>query len=459
MANMGAIAGMLAQSGANIGQAIGAPVQRLGQNIGGMLSQRAEDRRTGEKEAEAKALIEQYKDNPAQLRAIAQEYAIKQDPLAQVFASAAQTSRAKREREMAGMEASRGFAKERAKAARASVDAAGTELERTRLEQNAIKKARATGDENIIEGLRGADSAALRSYLMEKPKEGSKTKGYKVEKNVVIDGVEQSVVEFFDAEGNFLNRKVIGEVAPDRDEAKGRADWSVTEGKAYTQTVNDQRAASEDSRKYSSLLQETIDIAGESGQVGGVLGMARDFVISDVAGLGDAISVHRSRLNEVRMQNAIALLPRGPASDRDVRLALDASVDPKNLSAEDRIAYIRGVAKIAAAEKEYMDGKLRWIEQTGDALAFGYERKVSLDGMDKQVESFKTDNSLEVSVLEGELEKVKALAGSGKTEEAKELLNYIKSIDGIGYLALLEEREAEQQRYDKFLEQNNINFF
>ena len=90
MANIGAIAGMLAQSGANIGQAIGAPVQRLGQNIGGMLSERAEDRRTGQKEAEAKALLEQYRDNPDQLTAIAQEYAIKKDPLAKVFASAAQ---------------------------------------------------------------------------------------------------------------------------------------------------------------------------------------------------------------------------------------------------------------------------------------------------------------------------------------------------------------------------------
>ena len=444
------------QAGMLTGQAIANVSKGFAEIPGQIIAQRKEE----EKQKEAMMLLEKYSDNPAELRNIAQQYGIRKDPLAAVFANAAQTSRAKRERETAGLDASRAFAKERAGAARERVDAMGTELDRTKLEQNAIKKAKAIGDENIIEGLRGADSATLRSYLMQKPKEDSKTKGYKVEKDILIDGTKQSVVEFFDAEGTFLSRKVIGEVAPTKGEnGEGRGEWAVYEGKQYTQTVNDQRKASEEARKYSSLLQETIDIAGESGQVGGVLGMARDFVISDVAGLGDAISVHRSRLNEVRMQNAIALLPRGPASDRDVRLALDASVDPKNLSAEDRIAYIRGVAKIAAAEKEYMDGKLRWIEQTGDALAFGYERKVSLDGMDKQVESFKTDNSLEVNVLEGELEKVKALAGSGKTEEAKELLNYIKSIDGIGYLALLEEREAEQQRYDKFLEQNNINFF
>jgi hypothetical protein len=47
----------------------------------------------------------------------------------------------------------------------------GTELERIRLEQNAIKKARATGDENIVSALRNSDADTLRSYLMQKPGE------------------------------------------------------------------------------------------------------------------------------------------------------------------------------------------------------------------------------------------------------------------------------------------------
>jgi hypothetical protein len=156
MANIGAIAGMLAQSGANIGQAIGAPVQRLGQNIGGMLSQRAEDRRTGQKEAEAKALLEQYRDNPAQLRAIAQEYAIKQDPLAKVFADAAQISRAKREREMAGLDASRGFAKERAGVARERVDAMGDDLKLMQMRKNVALAAESLGSPEIAKQARNA---------------------------------------------------------------------------------------------------------------------------------------------------------------------------------------------------------------------------------------------------------------------------------------------------------------
>jgi len=171
MANMSAVAGMLAQSGQNIGQVIGAPIQQLGQNVGGMLSQRAKDRRTSQKEAEARALLEQYGENPDKLRAIAQEYAIKKDPLANVFAGAAQAALARASKRVDVMNASRARADARSEAVGTRVDAMGTELERTRLEQNAIKKAGATGDEHIVEGLRGADSATLRSYLMKKPKQ------------------------------------------------------------------------------------------------------------------------------------------------------------------------------------------------------------------------------------------------------------------------------------------------
>jgi predicted nucleotidyltransferase len=294
---------------------------------------------------------------------------------------------------------------------------------------------------------------------IEKEKKGSEAKGYKVEKEIKMDGKLQSVVEFFDAQGNFLNRRVIGEVVgEDADAPRGRDDWKNPEIAAYRETVSEQREAGAEAIKYSDLLNDTIEIAGEKGQVGGVLGMARDFVIADVAGLGDAITVHRSRLNEVRMKNAIALLPRGPASDRDVKLALDASVDPKNLSPEDRIAYIRGMKKIADAEKEYMDGKLRWIEQTGDALAFGYERKVSLDGYNKKVDALRQDNATEVGVLDSYLQQARELDRSGNTQAAKELIEFVKTQDRIGYLDLLENQEAEQKRYDSFVEKNNITF-
>lgn len=93
MANMSAIASMLAQSGQNIGQQIGAPVASFGQGIGGMLTARAERRREQEAATEAQNLLRQYANDPAQLNAMGQKYASEgNDPLAKLFFDAAKAA-------------------------------------------------------------------------------------------------------------------------------------------------------------------------------------------------------------------------------------------------------------------------------------------------------------------------------------------------------------------------------
>jgi len=446
------IGGMLARSGQAQGQQIASGFQQMGQGLGGMLSAvnkgleargaRIEKEKTAE---EVQKLLQQNANNPAQLNALGQKYASEgNNEMAQLFFDAAKAAKT------ASSEKGELALFNMARMMQASPDEDISRNNKKREAYLEIAKGHGVSTKRALEILEGS---------VDKEKEGSKAKGYKVEDDVLINGKLTSVVDFFDAEGNFLNRRVVGEVeGKDSDGPRGRDDWKNPEIAAYTTAVSDQRAAGAEAIKYSDLLNDTIEIAGESGQVGGFLGMARDFAIADVAGLGDAITVHRARLNEVRMKNAIALLPRGPASDRDVKLALDASVDPKNLKAEDRVAYIRGMKKIADAEKEYMDGKLRWIEQTGDALAFGYERKVSLDGYGKQLDALRQDNSSEVAVLDGQLQQVKQLADSGEREAAMELIEFVRSQDKIGYLSLLESQQAEQQRYDTFVEKNNITF-
>ena len=396
-------------------------------------------------QAEVQQLLQQYANDPAQLTAMSQKYAAGGNKeAAELFQDAA--TRAKEASSEKGELAL--FNMSRMMQSSPDEDISRSNKKRQAYLETA--KGYGVSAERALEILEGS---------VEKEKEGSETKGYKVEKDVVINGVNTSVVDFFDAKGVFLIRREIGKVAgEDVDAPRGRDDWKNPEIAAYTGTVTAQRESGAEAIKYSNLLNDTIAIAGEEGQVGGFLGIARDFLISDVAGLGDAITVHRSRLNEVRMKSAIALLPRGPASDRDVKLALDSSVDPKNLSAEDRIAYIRGMKKIADAEKEYMDGKLRWIEQTGDALAFGYERKVSLDGYNKSVDALRQDNSEEVAVLDAQLQQAAQLDSNGNTVAAKELIEFVRSQDKIGYLDLLENAQSEQQRYDDFVEKNKITF-
>ena len=455
------VGGMLASAGQNIGQSIGGGLSGVGTGIAGMLTRRGEKRAEQEAQQQFQQILAANQNNPDVLRTKGQEMMTSRDSNMQrigkmlvdeaIRLTDLQTT--KEEKDLTALQEKGELALfNMARMMQASPEEDISRDNKKRQSYLEIAKGYKVSPERAME---------ILNESVKEEKKGSEAKGYKVEKDIKVNGKVQGVVEFFDAEGNFLNRKVIGEVVgkdADSDAPRGRDDWKNPEIKAYRETVEEQRQAGAESIKYSDLLNDTIEIAGEKGQVGGFLGMARDFVIADVAGLGDAITVHRSRLNEVRMKNAIALLPRGPASDRDVKLALDASVDPKNLSAEDRIAYIRGMKKIADAEKEYMDGKLRWIEQTGDALAFGYERKVSLDGYNKKVDALRQDNSSEVAVLDAQLEQARQLDRNGNTKAAKELIEFVRTQDRIGYLDLLENQQAEQERYDSFVQKNNITF-
>ena len=337
---------------------------------------------------------------------------------------------------------------------------------RKRLEQNVMGVIQRSnrGEEDkrrLMEGYLGASTEDLVDFLRTggPQKEGSQAKGNKTEKVILEDGKQVSYVVTTDPyTGEELGRVKVGEVPVDEDNktAVGRADWKGPDKEAWRDATDEARKSSLNSVKYSDLLNETLNMVEEGGQVGGFLGTARDFVLSDVAGLGDAVSIHRARLNEVRMQNAIALLPRGPASDRDVALALDASVNPKDLKPEQRVSYIRGMKKIADAEKEYTEGKLRYIEDTGDAMAFGYDRYVQLKGAEKQLEAFKTENSVVVEEVEKDLNDVRTLISQGKEEEAKALLSAIKAVDTTGYLERLENLERLNNNWQTFAESNNI---
>jgi hypothetical protein len=68
------IANMLAQSGANIGQAIGSPVAQIGRDIGGMLTARSERKAQDAQDQQVQKELQEYASDPAQLNAMGQKY-------------------------------------------------------------------------------------------------------------------------------------------------------------------------------------------------------------------------------------------------------------------------------------------------------------------------------------------------------------------------------------------------
>jgi hypothetical protein len=139
--------------------------------------------------------------------------------------------------------------------------------------------------------------------------------------------------------------------------------------------------------------------------VGGFVGAFRETVVSQIFGAGDELTVLTANLNQLRMEGALKLLPKGPASDRDVALALDATVDPKNLKGEELLSYLRGLKTANEAAKEYYSAKEAWIVQTEDANALGFEQWADLKEANNTIETIKSKNPAQYEFILGELQK------------------------------------------------------
>ena len=89
-------ANVLATAGTNIGQQIGRATEQFGQNIGGMLTDVGRGFSERRSSREAQQLLQQYANDPAQLNALGQKYAMEgNDALSRVFFEAAKQATAK----------------------------------------------------------------------------------------------------------------------------------------------------------------------------------------------------------------------------------------------------------------------------------------------------------------------------------------------------------------------------
>jgi len=95
--------------------------------------------------------------------------------------------------------------------------------------------------------------------------------------------------------------------------------------------------------------------------VGGLQGSLIEYT-KEISGQQDAISALRTEANRLTMGAAVAALPKGPASDKDIALVLKG-VPPANANAEYLASYARGVAKMQKAEAEYKREQLNWLSK------------------------------------------------------------------------------------------------
>jgi len=219
---MGNIAGMLARSGTQIGQAIGQPIQRFGENIGAGISAGMLTRDKEKAVQEAQDIIKKYSNDPTTLNTYYQQAALRgETELAKVFKNAAEAARSRAEKRVAGMEASRQSADRRAELARTRVEGMGTELEETRQKSSAIKLALSKEDRQSAQAIRDGllDPKKYTESVLGKSEDPSEYSFS--DETIVVDG-KATKVQVAVNKNNPDDRKIypIGETAPTAKETK-----------------------------------------------------------------------------------------------------------------------------------------------------------------------------------------------------------------------------------------------
>ncbi len=292
-------------------------------------------------------------------------------------------------------------------------------------------------------------------------------------KDVDVDGQRQTVAVAIDESGAEVGRTVIGD-AP-ADESKSTPFMDTSAGSAlYTAAVAEKNKVEADISRFDGVIAQSEKLAQDTGTplIGGLIGSVRDFAVSDVAGLGDEITAFRTSLNEIQMQKALALLPKGPASDRDVQLALRASPDLKDYNEEQRLAALRGMKKIMEARRDYLEGKVTWMQVTNDANAIGYELHAEIKGYDKNIQGLQEAYSGAVKEIDGLVQKAREAKANGDDKESERLLALARQVDanvnvidafgnpvkGLGYIKSLEDRGKASALLDTSLSRRGIAF-
>tara|TARA_R100001460_G_scaffold107904_2_gene157509 strand:+ start:367 stop:1821 length:1455 start_codon:yes stop_codon:yes gene_type:complete len=218
-------------------------------------------------------------------------------------------------------------------------------------------------------------------------------------KNITIFNEEtnqnEEYIVYRDDQG-VVQKTFVGIAERDAEDPRDTGFSTATGLKLVDRAAIDAQASAQKTSGLRQIVQEAEDLAGLPG---GALGKARDFLVKDVAGLGDAYSAFRTDLNKLQMQSAIALLPRGPASDKDVALALSASRNLNDYSADERLSILRGMLKIQEAEQRYLEERRAYISRTRDPVAIGYEEYTQAVGAEQQRVAFEQDYSAQVREL------------------------------------------------------------
>jgi hypothetical protein len=195
----------------------------------------------------------------------------------------------------------------------------------------------------------GSRAAPQKVEVMEKQPDGSMKK---VTKFAIQDPVTGE-----------LTYETVGLTPP-----KEFAPDTIQESAALLKIENDLTIEANKLQAQALKAEELAAGLEQYNPVGGLQGSLIEYT-KEISGQQDAISALRTEANRLTMGAAVAALPKGPASDKDIALVLKG-VPPANANAEYLASYVRGVAKMQKAEAEYKREQLNWLSKNRSYRGF-----------------------------------------------------------------------------------------
>ena len=185
-------------------------------------------------------------------------------------------------------------------------------------------------------------------------------------------GKSATKVQFYDAE---KGANVIQFVDPDDPtivlrellDSKDIGRQSASLLKLQSENLKAANSAGREAREANAVALR-LEKAAEQGMTGGVIATGEEFLKS-ILGTEDEVTLLRKSADRLRVSRGVANLPVGPASDKDVALVmggeLEATANPATVA-----AYVRGIAKLAKAERDFYSSQNGWLDRYKDNGGF-----------------------------------------------------------------------------------------
>lgn len=135
-------------------------------------------------------------------------------------------------------------------------------------------------------------------------------------------------------------------------------------------------SAGESARKMELLA----DDVGRR-DIGGGLAATASETLKDILGSQDEVTNLRKRFNAIRASQSVTNLPPGPASDKDIALAL-SGFPKETANASQIISFLRGQAKLARIDEKYNEFKAEFIAENNSVKGLIKEWKLKLSDPD-----------------------------------------------------------------------------